>query len=176
MPRTFCWLSTADLVQWEAATSELNIDASLPSAPTTQFSKDGQRTLDSFQTIASLIVTSAEFRALASDAVLVLRDILADAVALIAEQADSAASTIRPSKAEREQGVDLDSAQQKGKQVVKDVKKGKVQKNARDELYDDMEKVKEYLDDKLPAGDEAKDAVIKRFQQVGPQLDPGPLC
>ncbi|ORX33457.1 hypothetical protein BD324DRAFT_639861 [Kockovaella imperatae] len=160
-----------DLLQnlfWEASTAEVNVDASLPSAPATkkEISKDARRTLDSFQTMASLIVTSSEFRTIVSDAVFVTRDILADAASVLAEQASNAESTLRPDESEREKGLDFESVQQKGKQVMRDVKKGKVQKNAREELYEDVEKVKEYLDDKLPAGEEAKDAVIKRFQQV----------
>ena len=97
---------------------------------------------------------------------LVTRDILADAASTVADQANSVASTIRPSKTERDEGVDFEAAQKKGKKVVRDVKKGKAQKETRDSLYEEMESAKEYLDDKLPSSGIARDAVIKRFQQV----------
>ena len=164
-------------IQWNAATADVDIDIETPSRPSSpQLSKDAQRAIDSFRTIASLIATNADFRQLASDFVLVTRDILADAASVVADQAKSTASTIRPSQSEREQGVNFDDAQAKGKQVVNGVKSGKAQKDARDSLYAEVEKVKDYLDEKLPEGDEARDRVLERLQNVGPWLMPRTLC
>jgi hypothetical protein len=60
--------------------------------------KDSAAAVDSFRTIASLMVTSPAFRQLGSDVILLSRDILADSAEVVADQA-SAVSIARDSSA-----------------------------------------------------------------------------
>ena len=145
------------------------MDINGPSAPTSaELSKDGQRAIASLRSIASLIVTSSSFRQLASDTILVSRDLLADAAVIAADATKSAADGVRPTDKERADGFDFDQAQRKGKQVAKGVKSGRLQGQARESLWDEVEMVKEYIDEKLPAGEEARDKVVIRLQAVSP--------
>ncbi|KAK4684203.1 hypothetical protein P7C73_g5994, partial [Tremellales sp. Uapishka_1] len=159
-----------DLLQnffYNAATADVNIDANGPSAPSTkELNKDAQRAIDSFRTIASLIVTNDNFRQLGSDIILISRDILADAASVAADSAKDAAEKSRPSEQERKQGVDFDKLAKKGKKTAKGARSGKLGGEARESLWDGMDNVKEYLDDKLPDGDEAKDQLIQRLRDV----------
>ena len=49
--------------------------------------KDSAAAIDSFRTIASLMVTSPAFRQLGSDIILLTRDVLADGAEAVADQA-----------------------------------------------------------------------------------------
>jgi hypothetical protein len=51
--------------------------------------KDSAAAVDSFRTIASLMVTSPAFRQLGSDVILLSRDILADSAEVVADQASA---------------------------------------------------------------------------------------
>jgi len=137
------------------------------SAPSQQeLSKDAQRAISSLRSIASLIITNPAFRQLGSDGILLTRDIFADAATVAADAAKSAADSARPSEKERKDGVDFEAAQKKGKQVAKGAVSGKLQGQARESLWDGAEKVKEYFDEKLPEGEEARERVISKLQQV----------
>jgi hypothetical protein len=129
-------------------------------------SKDAQRAISSLRTIASLIVTNPAFRQLGSDAILLTRDLLADAASNAADAAKEAAEKTRPSEKERKEGFDFEHAQKKGKQTFKGVATGKIQAEARESIWDEVENVKQYFDEKLPEGEEARDKVVKRLQQV----------
>ena len=112
------------------------------------------------------MVTNPTFRQLGSDAILLTRDIFADAASAAADQAKQAAEASRPSEKERQDGVDFEGLQKKGKATAKGVRSGKLQGEARESIWDEVEKAKTYLDEKLPDGDEAKNKVIQRLQQV----------
>ena len=98
--------------------------------------------------------------------ILLTRDIFADAASVAADAAKSAADNARPSEKERKEGVDFEAAQKKGKQTAKGVSTGKLQAEARESLWDGADQVKEYLDEKLPEGEEARERLIAKLQQV----------
>lgn len=129
-------------------------------------SRDAQRAIESLRTIANLMVTNPAFRQLGSDAILLTRDIFADAASAAADQAKQAAEKSRPTEQERQDGVDFKGLQKKGKATAKGLKSGKLQGEARESIWDEVEKAKQYFDDKLPEGEEARDKVIQRLQQV----------
>ena len=129
-------------------------------------SKDSQRAIESFRTIASLIVTSPEFRKIGSDVILLTRDIFADAAVAVADGAKEAAEKSRPSESEKKKGVDFDKLQQKGKSTARHLATGKIQADARESIWDEVEHLQEYVDEKLPAGEEAKERFIERLQAV----------
>jgi len=137
-------------------------------------SKDAQRAISSLRSIASLIVTNDAFRQLGSDAILLTRDILADAASVAADTAKEAADKTRPSEKERKDGFDFENAKKKGKQTMKGVATGKIQAEARESIWDEVESAKEYFDEKLPEGEEARDKVVKRLQQVITQAQENP--
>jgi hypothetical protein len=152
--------------------------------------KDSVAVVDSFRTIASLMVTSPAFRQLGSDVILLSRDILADGAELVADQAASAADATRPSENERKDGVDYGKLKEKGKEHAKHTVSGLYQAQAKEAAFDkavDTVKVcrapgsqklalisssptsfplPQYFDEKLPAADEAKDKLITRLQQI----------
>ena len=129
-------------------------------------SKDSQRAIESFRTIASLIVTSPEFRKIGSDVILLTRDIFADAAVAVADGAKEAAEKSRPSESEKKKGVDFDKLQKKGKSTARHLATGKIQADARESIWDEVEQLQEYVDEKLPAGEEAKERFIERLQAV----------
>lgn len=137
-------------------------------------SKDAQRALDSLRTIASLVLTNPQFRQLGSDAILITRDIFADAASAAADQAKQAAEASRPSDQERKDGVDFSKMNKKGKATAKGLASGKLQGEARESIWDEVENAKQYFDEKLPEGEEARDKVISRLQSVitAAQKDP----
>ncbi|ORY25632.1 hypothetical protein BCR39DRAFT_543419 [Naematelia encephala] len=159
-----------DLLQnffYNAATSDLEVDASTPHPPPKkELSRDAQRAMESFRTIASLIVTNPAFRQLGSDAILLTRDLFADVASAAADQAKAAAEKSRPSQQERKEGVDFDALQKKGKKTAKGVKSGKIQAEARESIWDEVEKAKQWADDNLPEGEEARDRMITKLQEV----------
>ena len=134
-------------------------------------SRDGQRAIESFRTIASLMITNPTFRQLGSDVILLSRDIFADAASQAADAAKKAAEESRPSDAERKDGVDFQKLQNKGKATAKGLRSGKLQGEATESLWDEVEKAKQYFDDKVPEGNEAKDQFIQRLQQASPPHD-----
>lgn len=153
-------------IQYNAATADLDIDVNAPSTPSSkELSRDGQRAISSLRTIANLLVTNPEFRNLISDFILLARDIFADAASSAADGAKQAAEKTRPTEQERKQGVDLDGLAKKGKNAAGKAKKTSG-KEVTDSLWGEVEDVKSYLDDKLPDGDEAKEKIINRLQQV----------
>lgn len=157
----------ADL-QYNAANADVDVDVHTPSGPSQrELSRDGQRAISSFRTIANLLVTNPEFRNLVSDFILLARDIFADAASAAADNAKQAAEKSRPSEQERQQGVDLDKLTQKGKNAAGKAKKTSG-KQVKDGLWDEVEGVRQYLDDKLPEGEEAKEKIINRLQKVNP--------
>lgn len=113
-----------------------------------------------------MIVTSPEFRAIGSDVILLTRDIFADAAVAVADNAKDAAEKSRPSEAERKKGVDFDKLQKKGKATAKGVATGKIQAEARESIWDEVENLRDYADEKLPAADEARERFIERLQKV----------
>jgi len=153
--------------QYNASTADVDVDVNTPNAPSQQeLSRDAQRAIASFRTIASLLVTNSNFRKLASDVVILSRDIFADAASVAADQAKEAANQARPSESERQKGVDFGKAQQKGKEVSKGLQTGKLQAEARENIWDEVERVKEYMDEKLPEGEEARDRMVQKLQEV----------
>ncbi|KAK8858640.1 hypothetical protein IAR55_002869 [Kwoniella newhampshirensis] len=164
-----------DLLQnffYNAATAEVDVDVNTASAPSQkELSKDGQRAIESFRTIASLIITNSTFRKIGSDLILLSRDILADAATVAADQAKEAAQKSRPTDKERKEGVDFEGLKKKGKATAKGAASGKLQGEAREGLWDELENAKQYFDDKLPEGEEAREQLIQRLQEVT-QSDP----
>jgi hypothetical protein len=155
------------LSQYEASTAHVDMDINTPSAPSQrELSRDAQRAIASFRTIASLLVTNDSFRTLVSDIILLSRDILADAASVAADNAKKAAEKSRPSEQERKEGVDMNRLKQQGKKVAKGVKSGKLQGEAKENIWDEVETAKEYFDEKLPEGEEARDQLIQRLQEV----------
>lgn len=160
-----------DLLQnffYNAASADVDIDLNGPSASAPsqrELSRDGQRAIASFRTIANLLVTNPSFRSLVSDFILLARDIFADAAATAADNAKEAAEKSRPSEKERQQGVDFNKLQQKGKDAANKAQRTSG-KQVKDNLWDEVEGVRQYLDDKLPEGDEARDKIIQRLQKA----------
>lgn len=113
-----------------------------------------------------MIVTSPEFRQIGSDVILLTRDIFADAASNLADSAKEAAEKSRPSEKEKKQGVDFNKLEQKGKATAKGLASGKLQGEARENIWDEVEQLREYVDDKLPEGEEAREKFIQRLQQV----------
>jgi hypothetical protein len=113
-----------------------------------------------------LVVTSPEFRKIGSDVILLSRDIFADAAVAVADNAKDAANKSRPSEKEKKQGVDFENLNKKGKETAKHLASGKLQGEARENIWDEVEQLREYVDDKLPAGEEAREKFIERLQQV----------
>jgi len=99
---------------------------------------------------------------------------LADAASVAADTAKEAAEQSRPTEKERSQGVDFDKLKQKGKKTAKGLASGKLQGEGREKIWDEMENVKEYLDEKLPDNEEAKDKLVKRLQEVVTQAQSNP--
>jgi hypothetical protein len=165
------YVDTAANYQYNASTADVDIDINGPSASVPsqkELSRDAQRAISSFRTIASLLVTNPEFRSLLSDFIVVGRDIFADAAGAVADNAKAAAEKSRPTEAERKQGVDLDKLQAKGKKAAKDAQRTSG-KQVKDSLWDEVEGVKQYIDEKLPNdNDETKEKVIRKVQEVGP--------
>ncbi len=117
------------------------------------------------------MITNPAFRQLGSDVILLTRDIFADAASAAADQAKQAAESSRPSEKERKDGVDFDGMKKQGKATAKGLRTGKVQGEARENIWDEVEKAKQYFDEKLPEGEEARDKVIQRLQQVRYPID-----
>ncbi|WWD04803.1 hypothetical protein V865_002874 [Kwoniella europaea PYCC6329] len=169
-----------DLLQnffYNAATADVDVDVSSASASRPsqkELSKDGQRAIESFRTIASLIVTNDTFRQLGSDLILLTRDIFADAASVAADNAKEAAEKTRPSQKEREQGVDFQNLQNKGKKGLKGARTGKLQGEVRESIWDEVENVKQYFDEKLPEGQQKKDELIGNLQKVITQAQSNP--
>lgn len=67
----------------------LLVDGLSSKASTSEMVKDSAAAVDSFRTIASLMVTSPAFRQLGSDVILLSRDILADSAEVVADQASA---------------------------------------------------------------------------------------
>ena len=155
--------------QYNAATADIDVNANTAS-PLSQkeMSRDAQRAIESLRTIASLMVTNPEFRQLGSEAILLTRDIFADAASAAADQAKQAAEASRPSEKEKSDGVDFEAMQKKGKATAKGLRSGKLQGEARENIWDEFEKAKQYIDEKLPEGDEARDKVVQRLQKASP--------
>ncbi|KAJ9127242.1 hypothetical protein QFC24_001480 [Naganishia onofrii] len=103
---------------------------------TSEMVKDSVAVVDSFRTIASLMVTSPAFRQLGSDVILLSRDILADGAELVADQAASAADATRPSENERKEGVDYGKLKEKGKAHAKHTVSGLYQAQAKEAAFD----------------------------------------
>lgn len=129
-------------------------------------SKDAQRAIASLRTLASLLVTSSNFRQLASDAILVSRDILADNTIALADQAKSAAKDVKPTEKERKEGFDFEATQKKGKKVAKGLASGRIQGEIKESIWDEVEDLKDWVEEKLPEGEEAKEKVIAKLQSV----------
>ncbi|WVF68948.1 hypothetical protein IAT40_003722 [Kwoniella sp. CBS 6097] len=167
-----------DLLQnffYNAATADVDVDVNAASGPSQkELSRDGQRAIESFRTIASLIVTNDTFRQLGSDLILLTRDIFADAASVAADRAKEAAEKSRPSERERQDGVDFQGLKNKGKQTAKGARTGKLQGEVRESLWDEVENAKQYFDEKLPEGEEARDQLIQRLQQVVTQAQSNP--
>ncbi|KAJ9122286.1 hypothetical protein QFC22_001707 [Naganishia vaughanmartiniae] len=160
-----------DLLQnlfYNAATADVDIDLNGPASKTStsEMVKDSVAVVDSFRTIASLMVTSPAFRQLGSDVILMSRDILADGAELVADQAASAADATRPSEKERKDGVDYGKLKNKGKEHAKHTISGLYQAEAKEAAFDGAVSAVKYFDEKLPAADEAKDKLITRLQQI----------
>lgn len=117
------------------------------------------------------MVTNPEFRQLGSEAILLTRDVFADAASAAADQAKQAAEASRPSEKERNDGVDFEAMQKKGKATAKGMRSGKLQGETRENIWDEVEKAKQYFDEKLPEGEEARDKVIQRLQKVSPLVN-----
>lgn len=166
-----------DLIQnffYNATNADVDVNIHTPSAPSQkELSRDGQRAIASFRTIANLLVTNPEFRNLVSDFILLARDIFADAASAAADNAKQAAEKSRPSEQERQQGVDLDKLTQKGKNAAGKAKKTSG-KQVKDGLWDEVEGVRQYLDDKLPEAEEAKEKIINRMQKAVTQTQKNP--
>lgn len=139
-----------------------------------ELNKDAQRAIESARTIASLIATNDAFRQLGSEVILLTRDIFADAASAAADTAKQASDSARPSEKERKEGVDFGEVQKKGKQASKGLQSGKLQGEVKENIWDEVERVKEYLDEKLPEGEEARDRVIQRLQEVITQAQQNP--
>ncbi|WWC88740.1 uncharacterized protein L201_003653 [Kwoniella dendrophila CBS 6074] len=167
-----------DLLQnffYNAATADVDVDVSSANGPSQkELSRDGQRAIESFRTIASLIVTNDTFRQLGSDLILITRDIFADAASVAADNAKQAAEKSRPSKQEREQGVDFQNLRNRGKKQVKGARTGKLQGELRENLWDEIENVKQYFDEKLPESEQKKDELIQNLQKVITQAQQNP--
>ncbi|WRT67840.1 uncharacterized protein IL334_004814 [Kwoniella shivajii] len=167
-----------DLLQnffYNAATADVDVDVSTANGPSKkELSKDGQRAIESFRTIASLIATNDTFRQLGSDLIFLTRDIFADAASVAADNAKQAAEKSRPSQKEREQGFDFNGAKNKGKATSKGLATGKLQGEVRESIWDEVENAKSYFDEKLPEGEEARDQLVQRLQQVVTQAQSNP--
>ncbi|RSH91097.1 hypothetical protein EHS25_010273 [Saitozyma podzolica] len=162
---------------YEASTADIDIDLNAPSANVPskrELSRDAQRAISSFRTIASLMVTNDSFRILVSDIILLAREILADAASTAADRTQQAAEKARPDEQEKKQGVDFQGLKDQGKKTAKGIKSGKVQGEARESIWDEVEGVKEYLDEKLPEGDEARDRLVQEIQKVVTQAQSNP--
>ncbi|EIW73522.1 hypothetical protein TREMEDRAFT_59695 [Tremella mesenterica DSM 1558] len=160
---------------YNASSAEVDVDLKNPSIPSQkELSKDAQRAIESARTIAKLVVTNDAFRQLGSQVILLTRDVLADAASVAAEQAQKAADKTRPSEQERQEGIDFKGLEKKGKQTAKGLKSGKLQGEARESIWDEVERLKEYADEKLPEGEEARDKLIQRLQQVVTQAQSDP--
>jgi hypothetical protein len=112
------------------------------------------------------MVTNDSFRVLVSDIILLAREILADAASTAADRTQQAGEKARPNEQEKKQGVDFQGLKEQGKKTAKGIKSGKIQGEARESIWDEVEGVKEYLDEKLPEGDEARDRLVQEIQKV----------
>lgn len=155
-------------MQYNASHADIDVDINAASVPASskELSRDSKRAIESFRTIASLIITSPEFRQIGSDVILLTRDIFADAASNIADAAKEAADKSRPSEEERKQGVDFKKLESKGKDTAKHLKSGKLQGEVRENIWDEVEQLREYVDEKLPEGEEAREKFIQRLQAV----------
>lgn len=155
-----------------------------------ELAQDSMTIIRKFISLAQVMITSPSFRKLGSDMVLLSRDILADAAELTAQQASEAAKATRPSEKEREQGLDYNNIKEKGKEHAKHTISGLYQAQAKEKAFDEAVELKhvshkscllwqgavfriltrsypsQYLDEKLPAADEAKDALINRMREM----------
>ncbi|KAG7570921.1 hypothetical protein FFLO_01119 [Filobasidium floriforme] len=131
-----------------------------------ELAQDSMILIRKFISLAQVMITSPSFRKLGSDIILLSRDILADAAEMTAESASEAAKATRPSEQEREQGLDYDKIKDKGKVHAKHTVSGLYQAQAKEEAFDKGVALKNYLDEKLPAADEAKDALINRMKDM----------
>lgn len=120
------------------------------------------------------MVTNENFRQLVSDGIILSRDILADTAAEAADRAKKVAEKSRPSEEERQKGVDFENLGKKGKETAKHVASGKTKAEAKESLWDEVEGVREYFDEKLPDADEAKEQVIQRLQKIVKQAQENP--
>jgi len=167
-----------DLLQnffYNASTADVDVDINTANAPSKkEMSKDAQRAIESARSIASLMVTNPAFRQLGSDAILITRDLFADAASAAADQAGKAAEKARPSEDERKNGVDFDKLQKKGKKTAKGLASGRIQGEAKESIWDELENGKQWVDENVPAAEEARDKVISRLQQVVTQAQKDP--
>jgi hypothetical protein len=122
--------------------------------------------VDSFRVLGKLLFTNDAFRRLGSDAILLTRDIFADAASNAADEAKRAAEKSRPSETERKQGVDFNKLGKKGKKTAKGLASGRLQGEAREGAWDHLVDVKDYFDEKLPEGEEAKDKLVERLKEI----------
>jgi hypothetical protein len=146
-------------------------DAPIP--PPEEAKDDAKRALESLRTLGTLALTSSAFRSILSDAVLVLRDVMADAASATAEAADRAAQKARkidqdtrPSEDERRRGVDVDPQQLK--QKSKEARASQEQRFGQLSFAEVAKKAnrqaRQYVDEKTP--DDAKDEAVERLKQV----------
>lgn len=161
-----------DLLQnffYNAASADVDVDLNVATkaAPSVkEMSADTQRAVESFRTLGKLLFTNDAFRRLGSDAILLTRDIFADAASNAADEAKRAADKARPSEKERKQGVDFGKLKNKGKATAKGLASGKLQGEGREAVWDSLVDAKDYFDEKLPEGEEAKDKLVERLKEI----------
>lgn len=161
-----------DLLQnllYTASSIDYDVDLNGPSTTLggqKELAQDTLTAIKKFNSLASTLVTSPAIRKLGSDIILLSRDILADAADAAAENAKSAADGVRPTEKEREEGLDYNKISEKGKEHAKHTISGLYQAQAKESAFDKAVGLKNYLDEKLPAADEAKDTLMTRIREV----------
>lgn len=140
---------------WHASRAQLDVRVDTPElAEVKQATKEAGHDVvaagTSVAQLVMLLITSPELRIILSDAILLFRDVLADAASLVEDTAASAGRTTRPTTEQKENGIDLQdlssATQDKARELADDVRQGRLADTGRAA----RKGLEAYVDEKTP--------------------------
>ena len=171
---------------WTATHADVDVDAADPSqlvgVSGEEVQADVREAVAAVKQVGQLVLSSSAFRAILSDATVILRDLVADAAEVAADAAQkaadgastaadkarSAAKDARPSEQERKQGAELPSlpSREQARAQAKDIanRASSGAKDARGRASEAQKRAKQYIDEKTP--DDAADKAIERLKET----------
>ncbi|KAL7416019.1 hypothetical protein BDY24DRAFT_359249 [Mrakia frigida] len=145
--------------------SRLDVSTSSTIPSRKELDADSRALLSSLQKIFTLALTSSEFRKVINQAIQVSASILADASGKIAENASAIEKKARETEGE-DKPLDIESTKKKGKKVAKGLTSGRIQGEAKEEVFNQFEGLSKYFEDKVSGDDEIKDQLFEKLKAV----------